>query len=209
MAYEFAGIYGPEIYLTGDAGVQLLSGRFVHIYDTGTSNLATLYTDRDKLVEADNPVTIDSRGNLYFYAEPGLYDARLITDGSDGPPTLCRVDADLEDQKPIMPMTFWSPAGNLTVSTGTYEYRVAFNSTMLPVVAHLKGAHTGAPIIFDIKNNGVTMFAAPPEIAVGVDTVEVTVLDSDLAEGDRITADVLQVGSSAPGHSLVIETGYR
>lgn len=47
----------------------------ITVYDRGTTDLVTLYTDRTKDTELDNPFYADSFGNADFYAEPGDYDA--------------------------------------------------------------------------------------------------------------------------------------
>lgn len=93
MAYAKAGQYGPEAILdpvTGD----LLPGREVQVDAVGTSTPASLYTDADRTAPADNPVSIDSRGNLSFFAEPGRYDIKLITLGAPGSPLTVVVNPD-------------------------------------------------------------------------------------------------------------------
>lgn len=54
------------------------AGRTVNVYERGTSNPVTLYTDRTKTTElADNTTSTDSLGNLEIYADPGDYDAHV------------------------------------------------------------------------------------------------------------------------------------
>lgn len=72
MAFEFAGRYGPEIFMD-DAG-DLLRNKPVTVFLPGTAVLADLFLDRAKAVPAANPFLTDARGNGYFYADPGEYD---------------------------------------------------------------------------------------------------------------------------------------
>ncbi len=87
-----AGRYGPETLFNGE--VELLANRLVRVDLAGTSTLATLYTDETMAVEADNPVTVDALGNITFYAEPGDYDMKLITNGVVGTAVAARVFED-------------------------------------------------------------------------------------------------------------------
>lgn len=90
--YEFAGMYGPETILNGS--VVLLPGRTVSVKQVGGTTLATLYADRLKATAGSNPATIDSRGNLAFFATPGQYDLRIITNGVEGTPVTVTVPID-------------------------------------------------------------------------------------------------------------------
>lgn len=72
MTATYAGRWGPESFIgISGAPKRLLP---VTVYARGTTNLATLYTDRTKNFTTANPTSTDSRGNLSIFAEPGEYD---------------------------------------------------------------------------------------------------------------------------------------
>lgn len=95
MAFDFAGMFGPEAILNGS--VTLLPGVQVSVYLVGSSTPATLYSDRLKTSTMSNPVAIDSRGNLTFFADPGQYDIRLLTNGVEGTAVTVNVPVDAGD----------------------------------------------------------------------------------------------------------------
>lgn len=88
--YEFAGRYGPEIFM--DSNQALLRNKPVTVYEKGTNTLATLYTDRTKSSTGPNPFFTDIRGNGSFYAEPNEYDISV-----DGHRFTVTVMIDFED----------------------------------------------------------------------------------------------------------------
>ncbi len=66
-------------------------------------------------------------------------------------------------------------------------------------------APTGAAIVADIKINGATVYATPPEIADGDNTGTAGVLKAAMVEasaGDLVTFELLQVGSESAGQKL-------
>lgn len=72
MAFTYAGRYAEVAEKTDGT---LAKSASVSVFLPGTTNLATLYTDRTKGSTASNPVTTDpTSGLLAFYADPGLYD---------------------------------------------------------------------------------------------------------------------------------------
>lgn len=79
MAWTFAGQWGPEAVIDHRGNAQL--GALCYVYNHGTDTLATLWDTRDKNTEADNPVEVDSKGNLKLFADPGLYRAEVYRDG--------------------------------------------------------------------------------------------------------------------------------
>ncbi len=94
MAYTFAGQFVETIL---DGQIALNPGKTVSVKLVGTSTLATIYTDRTKADTTTNPVTIDAKGNLSFFADPGQYDLRMLTNGVEGTPVTVTVPIDPED----------------------------------------------------------------------------------------------------------------
>ncbi len=66
----------------GDRRGNAQRGVLVWVYEAGTSTLATLYTDRTKATEQDNPLSTNGLGNLAIYAEPGDYEAHVDSTGA-------------------------------------------------------------------------------------------------------------------------------
>jgi hypothetical protein len=60
-----------------------MPGAVVYVYtDSAGTVLATLYTDDTKATTTTNPVSVDARGNLTFFAEPGLYYIKAVVNGN-------------------------------------------------------------------------------------------------------------------------------
>ena len=71
MSWNYAGRWGAD-HITDSKGVPL-PNTTVHVYLTGTTTPATLYTDRTKTTTVGSVAT-DANGNLSFFADPGMYD---------------------------------------------------------------------------------------------------------------------------------------
>lgn len=73
--FSYAGQWGPEDIEFPDgtttAGVQ------VAITDQN-SVLIPLYSDQHKAVQVGNPTEVDARGNLSFFADPGVYRMHVM-----------------------------------------------------------------------------------------------------------------------------------
>lgn len=103
----------------------------VSVYATGTTNLATIYSDNLGTAKA-NPFTADATGAWFFYADNARYDVQCVS----GATTLAYGDFSLLD-----PVTFLS--GNQTVS-GTWTFSGATN---LNGGGALAGTFTGNPTL--------------------------------------------------------------
>jgi len=81
--------------------------------------------------------------------------------------------------------------------------------TIIKAKLVVKTAPTGSSIIVDINKGGVTIFttqANRPAIADGQTTGDSGMPDvTSLAEGDKLTIDVDQVGSVTAGADLTVE----
>jgi len=81
--------------------------------------------------------------------------------------------------------------------------------TIVKVKICVKTAPTGAAIIVDVNKNGTTIFttqANRPQIAIGATTGDSGTPDvTALAETDKITIDIDQVGSTIAGADLTVE----
>ena len=81
--------------------------------------------------------------------------------------------------------------------------------TIVKVKVVVKTAPTGASLIVDVNKAGTTIFTTQgnrPTIAAGDTQADSGVPDvTALAEGDKITIDVDQVGSTVAGADLTVE----
>jgi hypothetical protein len=99
-----------------------------------------------------------------------------------------------------------------TLTTGTDKAPTILapcTLTIVKVKVVVKTAPTGAALIVDVNKNGTTIFTTQggrPSIAIGdttddSDTPDVTAL----AETDKLTIDIDQVGSTIAGADLTVE----
>jgi len=106
--------------------------------------------------------------------------------------------------------TFTMP-GFLAVRTGQLKWRNATGRalTVVAVKGDVGTAPTGATVIVDINKNGTTMFttqANRPTVATSALVTSTTLPDvTSVADGDLITMDVDQIGSTIIGKDLVVQ----
>ena len=100
--------------------------------------------------------------------------------------------------------------GTLTTGTDkapTIVAPCALTITKVKVV--VKTAPTGAALIVDVNKNGTTIFTTQggrPSIAIGATTDDSDTPDvTNLAESDKLTVDIDQVGSTIAGADLTVE----
>lgn len=111
----------------------------------------------------------------------------------------------------ILPTFAFTVAGTLVVSTSVTPALIVHNSlTISKVYAYVKTAPTGANIIIDIHLNGISIWNATQAnrltIVAGAQTATQTSFNSvNLSEGDILTIDVDQIGSTVAGSDLTIE----
>lgn len=105
----------------------------------------------------------------------------------------------------------FSKAGTLTTFVGAARLYndTGRTLTISAVRASVGTAPTGTSLIVDVKKNGITIFttqANRPTIAIGANTSgKVTNMDiTSLADGDYLTVDVAQVGSTVAGADLTV-----
>lgn len=98
--------------------------------------------------------------------------------------------------------------GDIFATTGIIRYVVGSARTVSKVRLAIGSAPTGADLIIDVHKNGTTMFTTtgnrPKIIATATSGVSVAPNITALAEGDVVTIDIDQVGSTLPGTGLAI-----
>ena len=106
-------------------------------------------------------------------------------------------------------LSAFSMSGTLFVTTGTQRLPIAGTYTIVGTMAAVGTAPTGTSLICDVKKNGTTIYTTVgnrPTIAIGSNsfgpgaTPDVT----SLAQGDYLTVDIDQVGSTVAGSDLTV-----
>lgn len=110
----------------------------------------------------------------------------------------------------ILRPTFEIPInGTLTVGIDLTPYIIVpQNMTIIKAYARVKTSPTGAAILIDINKNGTTIWSTQSNrltIAdAGLSATQTSFNITSLSEGDYLSFDVDQVGSTTPGQDLTI-----
>lgn len=105
-------------------------------------------------------------------------------------------------------------ASTLAVSTGALRVESPFQTDrrLLEVRLRCSTAPTGAAIIVDVLLNGASVFAAPadrPQIAATAFSGSAQINGTRTwADGEYLTVDIIQVGSTIAGSDMVVEIVY-
>ncbi len=98
--------------------------------------------------------------------------------------------------------------GGQSVGSEKQGVMIPVAGTITDVRAYLTTAPTGASFIVDVMKNGVTLFttsANRPTIAIaGFASTTVAPNVTAVAVGDRLSVDVIQVGSTVAGSNLYV-----
>lgn len=112
-------------------------------------------------------------------------------------------------------LSSFSQAGTLAVGTGTFKLPFTLNAEVISVRLAAATSPTGADLIVDVHKNGTTIFttqANRPRIVAGdADGVGAEVVPdvTAIAEGEYLTVDIDQVGSTVPGEDLTVVVEWR
>lgn len=110
-----------------------------------------------------------------------------------------------------LPQWAYEPApffmeGNLTVKAGAIPYVADTNYTIISVRARCTTAPTGASVLIDVNKNGTTIYGTqgnrPTISATGFNATVGAHSVTTLSDGDYLTVDVDQIGSSVAGANL-------
>lgn len=105
----------------------------------------------------------------------------------------------------------WNILGAVTVRTGAHRIYndTGVTQTIRAVRATVGTAPTGQAIRVDVNKNGVTLFTTQgnrPNIPISGNSSKVTIMDvTAFADGDFLTFDVDQVGSTIAGSDLLVQ----
>lgn len=134
MPSTYAGLYSdPAIGRNGEP----LKATAVDVFLPGTTDPADLFTDREKSGPAANPTATDARGNLVFYAEPGLYDVRC-----NGVTVRIAVPEDAEEPSPAgAHVHVEADVANLVADLAAKETPAGANAKVATHAALTTGVH--------------------------------------------------------------------
>lgn len=96
--------------------------------------------------------------------------------------------------------------------TAEIKVRTAVPLYFSTIDIRVKTAPTGSALIVNIKKNGTTIFSTKPQISAGATTGGSTAVfagtNPSLSDGDVLTIDIDQVGSTEPGRDLTIGLAF-
>lgn len=112
---------------------------------------------------------------------------------------------------PIIP---YVRTGALTVVSGVTRFRWPISATLVGVSLAVNTAPTGASIIVDVNKNGTSVFTnanSRPIITASsfASTTEASPDNFSMVQGDYMTVDIDQVGSTIAGSDLTVLVRYR
>lgn len=109
----------------------------------------------------------------------------------------------------------FSQAGALSVGTGTFKLPFTLAAEIVSIQLAVATSPTGADLIVDVNKNGTTVFTTqanrptvPDGDANGVGAEAVPDVTS-IAEGDYLSVDIDQVGSTVSGEDLTVVIEWR
>lgn len=154
----------------------------------------------------DNAVIADARSGVKFKLLSGYFQYNLSTDklqfSHDG---VTYNDLGSGTVTPTFTIT-----GNIATGTSLAPLLIApFNLKILKAFARVKTAPSGADLIFDINKNGTTIWSTQAnrlKILDGITSgTQSTFNTVNVDEGDYLSLDVDQVGSSIAGANATVE----
>jgi hypothetical protein len=104
----------------------------------------------------------------------------------------------------------FSYTGTLAVTTGDFRFYndTGRTLTISKVRASLGVTPAGASVIVDVRKNGTTIFTTTgnrPTITAGSNSATGVPDVTSLADGDYLTVDIIQVGSTTAGSDLTVQ----
>jgi hypothetical protein len=192
-----ANAYGVLVdtpVLAGGASTGAVSGVYVRSQTGATSNYA-IYTQLGTVRFGD---MLDMSTNKISN----------LADPTNAQEAVTKAYADQKARK-ILP---YSNTGTLTVLTGTHRiYNDSGQTwTIISVRASVGTAPTGASVIIDVNKNGTTIFSTQanrPTIAVSGNTSGLvnTMSTTSVTNGEYLTIDIDQIGSTIAGGDLTLQ----
>jgi len=162
------------------------------------------YTDLNNTFDTIYNDYNGSISNANISSSAAIVESKIAFDTSAGH------DHDGVDSKAIPKALVFTITGTLTTGTSSAPVLVSTGSmTISKAYLNVKTAPTGQAIKVDVNKNGTSIWNTTQSnrvsVAAGATSGTQTSFDtSSLSEGDVITVDIDQVGSSNPGADLTI-----
>lgn len=106
-----------------------------------------------------------------------------------------------------------SRPGALVVAAGTLQLPLSGSYTLIDYRVRVGTAPTGASLIVDVNKNGTTLFTTQgnrPTVAAAANIASTTAPNvTTFVDGDYISVDVDQIGSTVAGSDLVVVLRMR
>lgn len=201
-----AHFYRPVLDREGN----VVTDATVRVLQPGTTNLlaAPLYAGSsggDTVPNPDQPTS----GEIDFY----LDQPQTVRIGVVRPNEVEKFFDDIDVGDPGNRETFtFTLAGSATVTAGSLRYYLDDSYEIIRVRASVGVPPTGSDLVIDVNKNGSTLFpdqAQRPRIVDGSNTGYSVPSNRLLAEGDYLTLDTDQIGSTNPGSNLVVQVRVR
>jgi hypothetical protein len=109
----------------------------------------------------------------------------------------------------------FSQSGTLAVGTGTFKLPFTIDATIISVMLGVATSPTGADLIIDVNKNGTTIFTTqanrPRVVASDADGIgaETTPDVTSVSQGEYLTVDIDQIGSTVAGADLTVVIEWR
>ncbi len=175
--------------------------------DTITEAKLDAMVANDRAVDAMyNGVEFTERANP---STPASNKVHMYAKDKGGVPTIYCIDdtGDVYTLQEGRPTFLFTVTGTVTVATSVTPIIPAHRTlTIVKAYAVLKTGPTGANLIVDINKNGSTIMTGTKlVVAAGATTgSQTTFSTTDLADGDSLTIDIDQIGSTIAGADLSV-----
>lgn len=216
-----------DIQTAGEAQKGLMSSTHHSDLETAKSDIITIDTDL-AVVESEIEAAKGSRVSVDTRLSVCLADSGGVSQGTSFPEDPAPIEGQLfyrtdEDKVYIYNGASWdelaggAPSdprfciqGTAQVSIKVIQALSGRAATIAKVKVYADTAPTGASLIVDVNKNGTTIFttqANRPTLAIGQNSDDSGTPDvTSIAEGDRWSIDIDQVGSTEPGGNDLLVT---
>ncbi len=177
------------------------------IFTTQANRPTIAYDDADGVASGTPDVTSFVAGDVF------TFDIDAAATGAAGLSIVAALTYEYT-QQPDPAQVFFTMEGDLAVTAGKLRiYNLTgVSRTIQKVQLSVSNAPAGAAVIVDINKGGTTIFttqANRPQIAAGAFTgISANVDVTSWADGEYLTFDIDQIGSTSPGANLTVCVVY-